>query len=120
MKLSDYKNEDALEVLANILEPASEILQDEKVKRALTGGNMKKIELVKMLFKNHKTSIVAVMAALNNVPVDEYQFNIISGTKQLLELLNDEELVSFFQASGQTMTESSFGQVTDITQEKEK
>ena len=46
MKISDVKNEEALDLLADILEPASEIIADEEVKKAYKNkGNKLTLEL---------------------------------------------------------------------------
>lgn len=116
MKLTDYQNEDALEVLANIIEPVTEILQDEKVAKIFKGKKFNVLDVVKVLLKDHKTSIVRIMAALNNVPLEEYRFNIITGTQQLIELLNDEELRSFFQLQAEMNKATSSGSAMESTE----
>ncbi len=119
MKLTDYQNEDALEVLANIIEPVTEILQDNKIAKIFSGQKFNTMETIKVLLKDHKKSVVEVMAALNNVPCEEYKFNIISGTKQLFELLNDKELLDFFQSQKKMSEPASFGSAMESTEESE-
>lgn len=120
MKLTDYQNEDALEVLANIIEPVTEILQDKKIARVFSGKKFNTLEVVKVLLKDHKKSVVEIMAALNNVPYEEYKFNIITGTQQLVELLNDKELIDFFQSQEKMMEPASSGSVMANTEGSEK
>lgn len=120
MKLSDYKNEDALDLLADIIEPTAKILTDKKIQAVFTGKKFNKMQVVKTLLKDHQHSIVEIMAALDGKTYDEYEFNIITGTKQLLELLNDEALISFFQSQGQMMVAESSGSATASTEGTEE
>ena len=120
MKISEYKNEDAIELLADIIEPTVEILTDKNIQAIFTGQKFNKMHVVKVLLKDHQRSIVEIMAALDGKTYEEYEFNLITGTKQLLELLNDEALISFFQSQGQMMVAESSGSVTANTEEKGK
>lgn len=120
MKITDFENEDAVELMADILEPAVEIISDKKIQKVFNGEKYNKLETVKYLLKEHKKSIVEIMAAMQGVPVEEYRFNIITGTSQILDLLNDPELIRFFQSLGQTQTKNTSGSVTEITTETEK
>lgn len=120
MKLTDYQNEDALEVLANIIEPVTEILKDSKIAKVFSGKKFNTMEVIKVLLKEHKTSVCQIMAALNNVPYEEYTFNIISGTAQLMELLNDKELLDFFQSQVKMMEPASSGSVTENIEASEQ
>ena len=94
-KLSEIKGEEALDVLAEIIEPAAEIFTDEAVKKALTEGK-KKLEAVKVVLKNHKKAVIAVMAALEGVAVKEYQPPLLALPTMLMEVLNDPELQKLF------------------------
>jgi hypothetical protein len=94
-KLSEIKGEEALDVLAEIIEPAAEIFTDEAVKKALTEGK-NKLEAVKVVLKNHKKAVIAVMAALEGVAVKEYQPPLLALPTMLMEILNDPELQKLF------------------------
>jgi hypothetical protein len=94
-KLSEIKGEEALDVLAEIIEPAAEIFTDEAVKKALTEGK-NKLEAVKVVLKNHKKAVIAVMAALEGVAAEEYQPQLLALPAMLLEVLNDPELQKLF------------------------
>ena len=94
-KLSEIKGEEALDVLAEIIEPAAEIFTDEAVKKALTEGK-NKLEAVKVVLKNHKKAVIAVMAALEGVAVKEYQPPLLALPTMLMEVLNDPELQKLF------------------------
>ena len=54
MKLSEYKNEDALELLGDILEPLSEIMNDDEFK-ALIKAETNKMKVVQRVQQKHCT-----------------------------------------------------------------
>lgn len=106
MKLSEIKGEAALDFLADIIEPATEIMTDPNMKVLIKAKN--KGAIIKSLIKDHKKSIIEILAALDGVPVEEYQVNVLTLPIKLLELLNDKELMSFFTSQvsmeGQTLS----------------
>lgn len=118
-KLSSFENEAALELMANIIDPVSDIMTDKEFKEAvLTEG--KKTKAVQIALRNHKESIIDIMAALEETPRDEYKANIIQITKSLLEFLNDKELVGLFQLQGQTEDENASGPASENTEGRSK
>lgn len=96
MKLSEYQNEEALDVLADIIEPTTEILADPEVKNLYKTAP--KIKLVQHIVKNHKENILVILARLDNVPREEYKCNILTLPMKLIEILNDKDLVDFFSS----------------------
>ena len=94
MKLSEYKNEQALDILADILEPSAKIFSDKDVKKAFETGD--KIKGIKAAIKTHKSEIIEILAVLDGVPVAEYECNVLTLPVKLLEILNDTDLTSFF------------------------
>lgn len=94
MKLSEYKNEQALDILADILEPSAKIFSDKDVKKAFETGD--KIKGIKAAIKTHKSEIIEILAVLDGVPVAEYECNVLTLPIKLLEILNDTDLMSFF------------------------
>lgn len=103
MKLSDYKNEQALDLLADIIEPSSKIFADKAVKGAFETGD--KINGIKVAIKNHKHEIIEILAALDGVSVEKYECNVLTLPAKVLEILNDTALTSFFNS--QRLTEQN-------------
>lgn len=99
MKLSEYKGEEAIELLADIIEPAAKILADKECAAALKNKEITKA--VKIGLKAHKREVIEIMAALDGVPVDQYEVNLFTLPVKLLELLNDPDLMAFFDMQGQ-------------------
>lgn len=101
-KLSEYKNEEALELLADLIEPAAVICADTEIANAVRSG-LSKIKVVKMIIKNHKHEVIEILALLDNIPLEEYECNLLSLPSRIIEILNDEELMRFFNSQGQNV-----------------
>lgn len=110
-KISDYRDEDALDLLADIMEPAVEILADETVRKTFETEN--RMKLASVAIKNHKESVMQILARLEGVPREEYHCTIFTLPAVVLEVLNDGELLGFFTAQARTMsTAASSGKPT--------
>lgn len=123
-KLSDYKGEEALDVLADIIEPMAIILADKDVKAMVMNKDEKTpiIKLVKPLIKNHKSEVIAILARVADMPVEEYEktVNVFTLPVQLMDLINDPQVKSLFQSQSQTAVTSlaSFGSATENIEAK--
>lgn len=95
MKLSEIKGEEALDVLADIIEPVSMMLADPKVKEMWESGKPKLL-LVQYLLKNHKKELLTTMAIIDRENPDTYKPSLVDIPKKLLEILNDEDVQSLF------------------------
>lgn len=118
MKLTDFENEEALELLGNVIEPVSRIMTNKEFVGAVR--SKKRIDAVKIALKEHKKDVIELLAALNGQKIEDYHANLIVMTKQLLELLNDEELIKVFHSQDQMISSVAFGPVTETTQGEEK
>ena len=114
MKLSEYQGEAALDILADLIEPAGEIMSDKEIGEAFKKNRFKAIGLA---IKNHKKAVMQIMAVLDGVPVDEYKCNVFTLPAKILELLNDPDLIQLFQYQGQTGDAKSSGSVSGNTGE---
>lgn len=100
MKLSDYKNEEALLVLADIVDPIAEIAQDKELFEKIKETYMSKgplFSLVKPILQTHTKAIIAILAALDRKTPEEYEVSLFTLPQKLLELLDDPEAMSLFQ-----------------------
>lgn len=122
MKLSEIKGERALEVIADLIDPIATLAADEKVAALFKGEKRKDednkaytIRQVKThlpyLLKKHKKSVIEIMAALEGVSATEYtaNMNLLTLPKQLLEMLNDEALLSLFTSAELTEVKKHVG-----------
>lgn len=116
-RLSEYKGEEALELLADLIDPILEIMADVDVKARLTSGFM--AAAIKPIIKNHMKAAVEILARLNGMAADDYlkEINLITIPKVLLELISDPDLVSLFTSAGQTEGVTSSGSASENTEE---
>ena len=105
-KLSEYKNEEALDLLADILEPVAHIFADKDFVEQLQTNKMSAIQHV---IRNHKSDVLMIMARLEGVSVEEYQCTIFTLPMALINMLNDPDLIDFFKSQGLKINEESFG-----------
>ena len=103
-KLSEIKGENALDILADLIEPASEFGKDEEFIRLARKGD--RIGAVKQAIKGHKRAVLTIMALLEGENPETYNPPILRLPAMLLELLNDPDVVALF-TSGQTQTSST-------------
>lgn len=109
-KLSEYHDEEALDLLADIIDPVTEILADKEVVNTFLKKS--KLQGTSVAIKKHKKAIMKCLAVLEGVPVKDYHCNIVSLPKTILEILNDNELMDFFKSQSQQMEEESSGSAT--------
>lgn len=123
MKLSDIKGERTLEVIAELIDPIANIAEDEQAsamfKREKLPEGMTAREFVAqrakkstpILLKNHKEDVISILATLEGVTVGEYtnSLNIAKLMTDILELLTDEDFMSFFTSAPEKAAGESSG-----------
>lgn len=116
-KLSEYKGDEALELLADLMDPVLEIIADGEVASVLQKGHY--AAAVKPILKAHKQAVLQILALLNGKTVEEYkkEVNLFTIPKALLELLNDPDLMSLFTSAEQTEGVTSSGSASENTEE---
>lgn len=115
MKLTEIKGEKAMETIADLIEPISVIVTDEKFRKLLESGN--RVKAVQYLLRHHSKNVLLCMALLNDEDPETYEPNILTLPAMLIELLNTPELVELF-TSGETVTSS--GSPTESIEGEEK
>lgn len=116
-KLSEYKDEAALDLLADVIEPAVKIFADKAFAAAVSQG--KKLTAVKVAIKNHKAEVMEILAAMEGVPVEEYHCNVMTLPMRILDIMNDDALTTVFTSQVQeTKESSSSGPATENTQDE--
>ena len=93
------KNEKAIEAIADIFDYVVEIAADEDVKKAARSDD--KLQMVKLLCKNHAKSIFSIMAIMEGVSPDEYECDIMTLPLKLVDLFNRPEFTTLFFSHGQ-------------------
>ena len=115
-KLSDYKNEEAIDLLADILDPVTEVFADKGFTEAL---KVNKLSAVKYVLKNHKKGVIQILARLEDTPVEEYECSVLTMPIALMQILNDKELIDFFKSQGLEIEETSSGSAMENIEEEQ-
>ena len=116
-KLSDFSDGDALDLLAEITEPAVSIFSDPNFLSALKGDN--KISAVRIAISDHKHAVMKILAAMEGVPLEQYHCNFFTLPIRLIEIINEvseePELLTFFVPQSEKKSSTSSGSVTANT-----
>ena len=113
MVLSQYNGEEAIEKLADLMEPAAKIMQDKELVNEVKGKNS--IRAIKIALKNHAREVIEIMAVLKGKDASTYKPTLFELPAMLLELLNDEEVINLFTLQGQKEEIESSGSATANT-----
>lgn len=118
MKLSDFKGEEAILLLGDLIDPCMEIFTDEELRKAYEKETV--ATCVKLVLKSHPRAVLTILALLDGVPVDKYECNPITLPMKVMQIINDEELRAFFLSSAQMASEKPTGSATANTTGDEK
>ena len=118
MKFNEIKNEQAIELLADMFDPIMEIASDDKVVSAARAND--KILMVKTILKEHSKAVFKLMALAEGTPIEEYECNIVTLPAKIIELFSQPEFEFLFQSQGQKTEGTSFGSATENTEVEEK
>lgn len=113
-RLSDFKNEEALDLLAGILEPASTIMMDADAVNELMHGN--KLHGAAALITRHKKEVIEILARMDGQDPATYEFGFFELPTRILEVVNDEELLAFFTWQQTQSSEKRTGSVRANTE----
>lgn len=113
-KLSEYKDDEAMDLLADIIDPCAEIFADKALVSAIRAN--KRTEAVKMAVRDHRKDVVEIMARLHGEKVEDFHYNLFTLPMMLLSVLNDKDLLSFFSSQGEKVVETPSGSVTENTE----
>lgn len=120
MKLSELKGERAVEVLADLIAPITNIARDadnlQLFRNKLQDGETARDagirlfkERIPVLIKTHKTDILDIISAVDGRNADE--MSLLDIVNNLVDLSNDKEFMSFFlsvvRTEGQTQPAES-------------
>lgn len=113
MKLSDIRGDRVLDVIADVIDPIANMVQDRDVaamfKREAVPEGMEQREFfaermrkgLPVLLKGHKADIIAVMAAIEGVTPEQYAESL--GFPKLftdvMELVTDDAFLDFLSSS---------------------
>jgi len=113
--MRNLSNEDELELLADLIEPAAEILGDGAVSNAFKSGDT--LHAIKYAIKNHKKAVIEIMARVDGVPVEEYKISALTLPVKVIALLNKPEVKELFTVQDQTNGVGASGPAMENTED---
>lgn len=95
-KLSEIKGEEALDVLAELLVPITEISQDEEVR---AGFETNVAKCVSIALKKYKKEVMEMLAVINGKSVEETleEIDVLSLPAYLVDVLSEPSIQSLFR-----------------------
>lgn len=117
-KLSDYHGDEAIELWADMLDPLSKILEDDKIKNIVRSGKPKLL-IAKEILKKHKKEALEIMLRIDPTPIDG--LNVVLRLVNILtDIGSNEEIKGFFGYAEQEKTgKGSSGSVTESIEGEE-
>lgn len=121
-KLSEFKDDEAMDVLAEILDPMVNMMKNKDFVLALRGDRQKEIrpnrvEAIKIAITDHRSDVVKIMAVLNETPVEEFHYNLLTLPQMMVEMFNDKELMDFFGYQSEKDSQIPFGSAMENSEE---
>ena len=102
------QNEEALDLFADLMEPAAEILADPEVGGKI-GTGVAPVKIIVPAIKNHKGAVIEILARLHGQEPDSYKVNVMMLPIELTRLLNKPEVRDFLSSLAQNADEGVSG-----------
>lgn len=123
-RLSDFKGEESVEVLGDILPALCKILANEKMRELIGKKNVPIAEILQPALKENSKEFIIILARLNEMTVEEYneKVSLLSLPMDILNLVNDPEIQSLFRSQSQMnqISPASIGSAMGNTEAEEK
>ena len=117
-KITDYKDEAAIDLWMDIIEAGASIVEDEEIKKLARDENSSNVQLAKQMIKRHKKEVCSILLLIDETPIDG--MNILIRLIDLItEIGKHPEIADFFGVQGQSETGESSGSATENTEAKE-
>ena len=99
--LSEFKDDAAIKVVAELLEPICNIVKNPQNAAARANGVL---GFACQMLQNNSEDVRKMLAILSETPFEEYHCNGITVFQDALTMLGDPELMQLFGLQSQTMT----------------
>lgn len=117
MKIDNLYREDAIDLLADVLESATAIMQDEEfAKLAKSGATY--MELALHALRKHKKETIDLVCVINGEDKETWNFTVWDVVNTFGEIMDNPNLSKVFGFQGQNVEQDSSGSVTETTQEE--
>lgn len=114
MKISDFKGNEAIEILADIMMPISAIVNDDEFKSQIAKREPL-MNTVTYILKNHADDVLDMYEPLTKEKREEATPTKI--IKLLVDIANDPDISGLFFSQGQTEDATSSGSAMESTEE---
>ena len=109
--LSDYKDEAALELWADIMEPLAGIFSDKRIAQ-MYSDKTTPIKLASFILKEHKAEAKEILLRIDDTPLNG--LNIITRLVALVsEFMRTDVTADFFESQGQNKVVEFSGSATE-------
>lgn len=116
-RISEYKDEAAIELWADLIEPVAEIVANDKVQATLRSKDKKPVDIAKEMLKANPKNVVYILKRIDDTPVDGVNV-LLRLVDILLEMINNPDFATFFGFAVQNTESESSGSVTANTEAK--
>lgn len=103
MRLSDFKDEKALEVVADLIDPITEIVKSSENVEASKKGTLK---FVQAAMRNTPKAVIEMMAILDDKKPENYHCTGVSVIKSAFDMFSDPDVMALFGLQGENRTSS--------------
>ncbi len=119
-RLSDYTGEEAIEIWADIIDPAMVIIEDEEVQKYTTGKGISIKDAVKVILKKYRKEAMEILNRINDKPLNGAS-SFPALTVFVSELVFGDNVKAFSRSSEQEKPEDeSSGSATGNIKDGEK
>ena len=116
-RLSDYKDGEAIELWADLLEPMGRIIQDAEVRSTIQTGKTP-LEIAQAILKKHSDDAAEILNRIDPTPLTG--MNIIIRLVALFKEISENEDMKGFFGFAETQTDGEFsGSATANTEDAE-
>lgn len=116
--LADVKGDAALDLVADLIDPVTEIMSDPVVAAAYRGTEKEpgsKAKAIKVAIKTHKKAITTILALMDEEDPKTYEPSAMVIPVRLLQILNDPDMNSLFTLPDQSSEENTSGSASENT-----
>lgn len=112
MKLSEFKDEKGIEVVAKLLVPIGKIASNVNNRRAKNEGKSL-IEFASSMLQNNPKETMNMLAILDDKDPESYHCNAATILVDVINMFADEELLKLFGLQSQKMDATSSGSASE-------
>lgn len=119
MKLSDYKGEDGIDLLADLLPDIIKIYENKDFCEAVENSK-NNLEIVQILLKMNKKEILHMMAMIDQEDPETYNPSFFGLPFKLIEIMKMPEIAMLFSLQSQKIDNENSGSATENIEEPEE